>query len=90
MLCENPATLYGISGKGRIEKGFDADLVLVDLKRAWTIEKEWLQSKCGWSPFEGMSIHGRIEHVLLRGAPQVRDGALVGAQTGEVVQFDWK
>ncbi len=90
MLCENPASLYGIAGKGRIEEGFDADLVLVDLNKEWTIEKDWLQSKCGWSPFEGMTVHGRIEHVYLRGEHQVRDRELVGTQSGTPVKFDWK
>ena len=42
--------IFGIVGKGRIAAGYDADFTIVDLKKRWTIEDQWLQSKCGWSP----------------------------------------
>lgn len=90
LACENPARLFGITGKGRIAEGFDADLVLADLSRTWTVERDWLQSKCGWSPYEGWSLTGRVEHVLLRGQVQVWETALVGSQIGAMVDFDWK
>ncbi|MBL8060634.1 MAG: dihydroorotase [Chthonomonas sp.] len=87
MLCENPAQIYNVHGKGRIEPGFDADLTVVDLDKEWIIENEWLQSHCGWSPFEGMNIHGRIEHVFLSGHHMVADGALIGRMIGRPVRF---
>ncbi len=90
MLCENPARIYQISNKGRIEVGFDADLTLVDLEKSWAIESEWLQSKCGWSPFESMKVHGKIEHVFLRGHHMVNEGALVGRMVGRPVAFEGK
>jgi len=90
MLCENPARIYGVSGKGRVGVGYDADLILIDLEKSWTIEPEWLQSKCGWSPFEGMHVHGKIEHVFLRGHHMVNEGALVGRMTGRPVIFEGK
>ncbi|MCC6686236.1 MAG: amidohydrolase family protein [Fimbriimonadaceae bacterium] len=90
MLCENPARIYGVSGKGRVGVGYDADLILIDLEKSWTIEPEWLQSKCGWSPFEGMQVHGKIEHVFLRGHHMVNEGALVGRMTGRPVIFEGK
>ncbi len=90
MLCENPAKLYGILRKGQIAEGFDADLAIVDLNAEWTIGSDWLQSKCEWSPFEGMTVHGRIEHVFLRGKWAVREGQLNGRMSGVPVEFDWK
>lgn len=90
MLCENPAAIYGVRNKGHIKEGFDADLTLVDLSKTWTIHQDWLQSKCEWSPFEGMEIHGEIEHVFLRGHWMVREGQLNGRMVGEPVEFDWK
>src|SRR3546814_2134516 len=50
--------IYGIAGKGRIAVGYDGDFTLVDLKAKRSIEQAWLQSKCGWSPFEGKPITG--------------------------------
>lgn len=91
LTAENPAALYGIVGKGRIETGFDADLVLVDLGRSFEVERGWLQSKCGWSPLEGRRLTGFPMHTLVRGKVVVRDGVLVGAPGwGRPVRFDWK
>ena len=50
-----PQRIFGIVGKGRIAVGYDADFSIVDLKARWTIEEDWLASRCGWSPFTGMS-----------------------------------
>jgi dihydroorotase len=87
LLCETPARLYGIQGKGRLEPGFDADITLVDAQARWTIEREWLASKCGWSPFEGRRVHGRVEHVLLGGDWAVRGRSLAGGPKGRALRF---
>jgi dihydroorotase len=68
MACERPAALYGIKGKGRIEIGYDADLVLVDPSSSFTMTRDRVVSKCGWSPYEGETLYGRIEKVFLNGA----------------------
>ena len=90
MASERPASLYGVSNKGQIAPGFDADLAIVDLNAKWTIEKPWLQSKCGWSPFEGRQLTGRIVHTVLRGELAVRDGELIGTPRGAPATYDWK
>lgn len=87
LLCERPAEIYGIAGKGRIAPGYDADLAIVDRACTWTIEASWLQSKCGWSPFEGAVVTGKPVHTVLRGRLAVRDGALLGPPRGEPVRF---
>lgn len=51
LLCSRPADLLGVS-KGRIETGYDADFIVVDLKKECKIQSEKLHSRCGWSPFE--------------------------------------
>ena len=53
-----PQRLFGIMGKGRIVVGYDADFVFVDLKKQRVISDEWIASKCGWTPFDGMSVMG--------------------------------
>jgi dihydroorotase len=82
-----PAALFTIQGKGRIEVGFDADLALVDLGRRWTVERSWLQTKCGWSPFEGMELQGWVEATLVRGAFACRAGAPHGSPAGRPAVF---
>ncbi|MFH2027874.1 MAG: amidohydrolase family protein [Nanoarchaeota archaeon] len=58
-LCsENPAKIFGIKNKGLIKEGYDADLVIVDLKLEKQIKIEELATKCGWSSFEGMKLKG--------------------------------
>lgn len=63
----NPAQAFSLSGKCIFEPNADADLVLVDMKKAWKITAENRLSKCGWTPFEGKEVHGKIEKVYLRG-----------------------
>ncbi len=88
MACEMPAQLYGIRGKGRLEVGFDADITLVDSNRKQVFERSMVQSKCGWSPYEGETLTGWVEHVVLGGAVKVRSSQLVGDPTGEMLWFD--
>tara|TARA_A100000164_G_scaffold53816_1_gene42399 strand:+ start:142 stop:1458 length:1317 start_codon:yes stop_codon:yes gene_type:complete len=57
-MCENPAKIYQIKNKGFIEEGFDADIALIDLNRIKKIRAKNMQSKCGWSAFEGFEIKG--------------------------------
>ena len=57
-MCSGPAEIWNMIGKGRIEPGFDADLVLVDMNRSLTIRNEDQQTKCGWSPWHGTTLQG--------------------------------
>jgi dihydroorotase len=82
-----PQRIYGIAGKGRIALGYDADLTIVDLKARREITADWLQSKCGWSPFEGMRVTGWPMATILRGRIVMRDGELAETPSGEAVRF---
>jgi dihydroorotase len=52
---------------GRIEPGYTASLTVLNLKRSWTVRREDLKTKCGWSPFEGMTFPGSVEAVFVEG-----------------------
>ncbi|WP_341702345.1 dihydroorotase [Ferrovibrio sp.] len=78
--------VFGLAGKGRIALGYDADFTVVDLKARKTIEESWLQSKCGWSPFTGMTVTGWPVATIVRGHFAMRDGAL-GPAGGRPVRF---
>lgn len=65
--CHNPAILFEINQRGFIREGYYADLVLVDLNAPWTVQKENIFSKCGWSPFEGNTFRSRVTHTFVNG-----------------------
>jgi dihydroorotase len=90
MACERPAELYGISRKGRIAEGYDADLVLIDPEAEAVFSREEVQSKCGWSPYEGEALAARPWGVWLRGQRAIHDGERLGSPSGRMVEFDWK
>ena len=87
MVCTGPSRIFNIAGKGRIALGYDGDFTLVDLHAQRTIEKGWLASKCGWSPFEGMTVTGWPMATVIRGAVVMRDGELADAPGGRPVRF---
>ena len=57
-ICENPVKIFGIQDKGFIKEGFDADLTIVDMNKKITIKNENIESKCGWTPFDGKEVKG--------------------------------
>ncbi|TPN87533.1 dihydroorotase [Aquimarina algicola] len=66
-MCHNPAILFQVEKRGFIKEGYFADAVLVDLNAPWTVTKENIAYKCGWSPFEGTTFTSRITHTLING-----------------------
>lgn len=90
MACENPALLFGLKGKGFIREGYAADLALVDLDGELTVTADWIQSKSKWSPYEGVTLHGRPVHTVVGGHVIVQEGELIGHPIGETPTFDWK
>lgn len=90
MACENPALLYGIAGKGFLREGYDADFVLLDREAKWTVEEGWLQSKCGWSPYLGTEMVGKVVRTVVRGHTVMADGQTVGTPIGQSARYDWK
>ncbi len=87
LLSEEPARIYGIKNKGAIRLGYDADLVLVDIAEEWTFERSDVQSKCGWSPFEGEVFTGRPQMTLLRGNVAKQEGLPLSTPGGLPVEF---
>lgn len=87
MFCLTPSALYGIRGKGQIEVGFDADLVLFDPRQKWMVDETSLHSKCGWSPYHGITLTGKILSVFLLGELAASDGQPVGSPKGKCLEF---
>jgi dihydroorotase len=66
-MCHNPAILYRITNRGYIREGYYADLTLVDLNSTWTVTKENLLYKCGWSPLEGTTFNSKVMQTFVNG-----------------------
>lgn len=83
LVATAPARLLGIwPRKGEIRVGGDADLVLVDLEREWTLEQGALEARAGISPYVGMPFRGRIVRTIVRGRTVYADGRVVGEPGG--------
>ena len=82
-----PARIYNIAGKGRIALGYDADFTVVDMKAERTITNDWIESRCGWTPFDGKRVTGWPVATIVRGCTVMRDGQLLGAPVGVPVRF---
>jgi dihydroorotase len=81
------AEAYGIPNKGKIQTGYDADLVLVDLKTEMPVLREALQTKCGWSPYEGWVLTGWPMVTLVGGQVVYDHGQFDLSVRGQPLQF---
>jgi dihydroorotase len=79
--------IYGISGKGRLAVGYDADFTVVDLAAKRTITNKWMASKAGWTPYDGKSVTGWPVATIIRGEIVMREDELLGKPGGRPVRF---
>jgi dihydroorotase len=86
-MCESPASVYKIENKGYLKEGYDADLVLVDLKKKKRIERKDIVSKCGWSAFEGVEITGVPIATFVNGNLVFREGDFFEETKGKEVRI---
>ena len=81
--CANPARAAGLyPRKGTIEAGVDADLVILDPEKEWTMAKERLHGNADYTCYEGMKIKGAVERVILRGRTVALNGEFTGTRGG--------
>lgn len=85
-MCHNPATLYSIDRRGFIRKGYFADLTIVDLNVSWTVDKNNILSKCGWSPLEGTTFQTKVTHTFVNGNLVYDNGKFNEAQRGRALK----
>jgi dihydroorotase len=87
-MCDAPARVWDIVGKGRIEPGYDADLVLVDLNKTATIRNSEQQTKCRWSPWDGAALTGWPVRTWVMGREVFGDGQIDETVRGQEAAFD--
>lgn len=84
-MCHNPAILYSIEKRGFIREGYFADLTIVDLHSSWTVDKNNLLSKCGWSPVEGTTFQTKVTHTFVNGNLVYNNGQFDDTKRGQAL-----
>ena len=87
-VAHNPAILFEIKDRGYIREGYKADLVLINPNAPWTVTKENIAYKCGWSPFEGTTFRARVTHTFVNGHLAYENGKIAKATNGERLTFN--
>lgn len=87
-MCDAPARVWDIVDKGRIEVGYDADLVLVDMQREATIRNADQLTKSGWSPWDGVTLRGWPVRTFVMGRTAFADGRVNREHRGEEARYD--
>ena len=72
---EKAADLYALN-RGKIQKGYEADIVIFDYEKEFTVKAEDQYSKCGWTPYEGVTLRGVIETVFIDGNVVLKNGRI--------------
>ena len=86
-MCHAPATLYQIEKRGFIRPGYQADIVLLNPQKEWTVPNECILSKCGWSPMEGQTFHSKVEKTFVNGHLVYADNQVDENHRGQALRF---
>jgi len=87
-MAHNPAILFGIEQRGFIDEGYYADLVIVDPLSLWTVDRNNILAKCGWSPFEGFTFRSKINKTIVSGNLAFDQGKILNYGTGMRLTFE--
>ncbi|AZQ42893.1 dihydroorotase [Nonlabens ponticola] len=87
-MCHNPAILFDVEKRGFIKEGYKADLVVVDTNNPWTVTRDNVIAKCGWSPFEGVTFKSRITHTILNGNVAYKNFKVNENKFAQAITFD--
>lgn len=87
-MCHAPAVCFQVDRRGFVDEGYWADLVLVDLDEEWTVQKDNLYYKGGWSPFEGHQFRGRVKSTIVSGHLAYHAGQFDESKWGERLAFN--
>lgn len=89
-MCHNPATLYRISERGFLREGCYADAALLNADECWTVQKDNLYAKCGWSPLEGQEFKGKVEVTFVNGNKVFDKGVFNNSVRGKKLEVSKK
>lgn len=87
-MCHAPASLFGIERRGYIRPGYQADLVMVRPDSPWTVSRDNILSKCGWSPMEGHTYSWQVERTFVNGHQVYELGRVDDSCRGQALTFN--
>lgn len=87
LMCHAPARIFGVSGRGFLRPGYRADITIVRPQSPWTVTKDIIESRCGWSPVEGHTYSWRVERTICNGHTVYHDGTVDSGYTGMAIDF---
>lgn len=88
LCCQRPAELFGLKTKGRVEVGYDADVIVVDMDKEMEFKDEDALTKCGWSPYSGSTYKGWPVMTFVGGRLACKDRQPVGEPQGQECKFN--
>ena len=87
-MCHNPAKIFKIEKRGFIKEGFYADLAIVNPAKPWSVNKDNILYKCGWSPFESTNFKSRVSHTFVNGQLVYENAKVKEIKAGKRLLFD--
>lgn len=87
LMAHNPARIFEVRGRGFLRPGYQADLTIVRKGQSWTVTKELILSKCGWSPMEGHTYQWHVEKTLCNGHLIYNNGVVDRSYIGQAIAF---
>jgi dihydroorotase len=87
LVCENPCKIFGIKNKGYIKEGYDADLTIINMKKETILKNDWIQSKCGWTPFNNYKIKGFPVATIVNGEIIMANNKILSRALGKPLTF---
>jgi len=87
-MAHNPAKIFKIEKRGFIKEGYYADLAIVNPSKPWSVNKDNILYKCGWSPFEGTNFKSRVSHTFVNGQLVYENSTVKEIKAGKRLLFD--
>jgi len=87
LVCENPCDLFGIKNKGYIKENYDADLTIIDMNKEVVIKDNWIESKCGWTPFNNYKVKGFPVATIVNGEIVMENNKIISPAKGKPLAF---
>ena len=87
-MCHNPAKIFKIEKRGFIKVGYFADLVILNIGMPWSVSKDNILYKCGWSPFDGHTFKSRVTHTFVNGQLVYNNFKFKDIRCGQRLLFD--
>lgn len=89
LMCENPAKIMKIEKRGKLQEGYFADVIVVDIKKEWIVGiDDTIESKCGWTPYENWRLKGKNIMTIVNGEVVYENGKInENVKSGKEVKF---